>query len=1633
MNRSTPTFYLRRISSFAGCLLALLFIASNSFAQKVEEKEPNRGGSLNLKSIDTKYAKDHFVVAEGYEVNLFASEEDFPLENPVSMAWDAKGRLWVATMPTYPHKLPNQPANDKIIILEDTNGDGKADKHTVFLEGLYLPLGFEFGNGGIYISQQPNILFAKDTNGDDKADVQKIVLRGFGSEDSHHAISAFTWGPGGGLYFQEGTFHHTQVETPHGTVRCENAGVFRYEPKSERFEVFCSYRFANPWGHVFDQWGQNFIADASGGANYFGAPITGHLDFPMKHSRMKVFTSIVRPTAGCEIVSSRHFPQEAQGNFLVNNNIGFQGVKQHRMIEEGSGFTSKELEPLIYSKDMNFRPVDLQFGPDGALYIVDWFNPLIGHMQYSVRDKRRDKRHGRIWRITHKGSPLLTPPKIAGEPIAKLLELLKTPEDRTRYAVRRELRDRNDDEVVKATHAWLKTLDPNESGYEHHMLEALWVMQGAGNVDVTLLNRVLNSPEPKARAAATRVVGYWRHTLPDPLAMLAKSANDKHPRVRLEAVRACSFFRNSRAAEVALESLRYPTDYYLQFTRTETMRQLEQFYLPDLKAGKPFASTNPLAARYVYSKIATEELTALPRNESVCLALLTRAGVPEGDRRDAISFIARAKKIDELSELLIVLHSLDQSSETIDPSVLNDLTGILSSQPAERLRAKREDLVRLATSAKQDLTRQVGFAALIAADETPDPAWTLACRSPQGLVDMLHAIPLVSNQSVRGELYDDILACADTLPQPIQKIVGSLSGVQAQYVRISLPGKKRTLTLAEVEVYSNGKNIAPMGKASQSSTTNGGNAKRAIDKNKSGNFSDRGQTHTRQNNAEPWWELNLRTPEVIEGLVIYNRTDGQNMQERLAGYRLELLDAKRQVIFRQENQPAPSPSTTIATASNWRSKIHRAAISALPYLPGHDKKTFEKLLGMYLKGEEQASTIAAISHLRSDKFPKKELHTLASAIVEHVERTPAAERTKPAMLQTIQLGKTLARLLPKEQAAPIRSVLKELGVELIVMRPVPKLVRFDRKEIAVEAGRPVEIVFENVDVMQHNMVIGKPGSFDSIVAASLKLQQSPLRALKRGYVPRSSDVLWATPLLQAGETARLKFIAPKKPGKYPYVCTYPAHDKTMNGIMHVVPNLDTFLAKYEMPDPEISHAARTKIIKYYRYDKLKSKVNWELGSRTFAVGKRMFTEMTCASCHKMDAPGNLVGPNLAREDLKQTRQEILLSMVEPSYKIDKEFLQWVFIANGKPYSGLLLKETKEYYLIDEQPGIECAPTKIYKEDLEDDGSPKKSKYSAMPDKLLNTMTEEELLDLVAYVHAKGDPNHRWFTGTPEKKGDSNKVAPSNNLDEKKIYPKMMPDENNERAIKSTRKTTESSSTNKNKLWLELFGKTGPGKGKHVVLVSGDEEYRSEELMPQLAKILSAQHGFDCTVLFAINPKDGTIDPNQNDNIPGLEALQKADLMIIATRFRNLPDEQMKFLADYIESGKPILGMRTATHAFNIPNKRKYAKYGWKYKGKEYSQGFGRQVLGETWINHHGRHGHESTRGIIASDRYDHPILRGIKSGRIWGKTDVYGVRLPLPKNCKPLLLGQVLDGMKPDSKPVNGKKKRPYDACRLDE
>lgn len=520
-------------------------------------------------------------VPADFQVNLFADETMFPeMANPVQMAFDTKGRLFVAVWPSYPHWKPKDEMNDKLIILEDTNNDGKADKIKTFADKLHNPTGFEFWNGGVLIAQAPDLIFLKDTDGDDVADVRQRLFSGVDTADTHHSINSFVIDPGGSLYMQEGTFHHSQVESPWAAPeRTANGAIFRFEPRTFKFEAYTSYGFANPHGHVVDAWGQDFVTDGTGAQTYWGTGFSGSLDFPRKHPRMnQVYQQRTRPCAATEILSSKHFPDEFQGNLLVENVIGVLGILRYKFQDAGSGFSAVEQEPLLLSDDPNFRPVDLEVAPDGSVYFVDWHNTIIGHMQHNLRDPNRDHSHGRVYRITHKNRPLVQPEKIAGQPVEKLLDLLKSSDDRVRYRTRTELGSRDVKDVAASVPTWLANLNKTDPAYEHHVLEGLWLHQNLNVVNEKLLSEVLKSKDARARAAATRVLVLWHDRVKEPLTHLQKLVNDEHPRVRLEAVRGLAFFRGadaSKAQEIALESLAHPQDPYLEYVFNETNKTLE--------------------------------------------------------------------------------------------------------------------------------------------------------------------------------------------------------------------------------------------------------------------------------------------------------------------------------------------------------------------------------------------------------------------------------------------------------------------------------------------------------------------------------------------------------------------------------------------------------------------------------------------------------------------------------------------------------------------------------------------------------------------------------------------------------------------------------------------------------------------------------------------------------------------------------------------------------------------------------------------------------------------------------------------------------------------------------------------------
>ena len=543
-------------------------------------------------------ALQHLTTPEGVKVDFIASEVEFPdLINPVQMNFDTRGRLWVAAWPSYPETTPTTKVFDKLLVFDIDPKTGKFTKCTTFLDGLNCPTGFQLYKDGVLVMQSPDMWFVRDTDGDGKGDWKERIVHGLDAADSHHETNSICYEPGGAVYFSDGVFHRTNVETLKGPVRNVNGAIYRYEPRTNRFDRYVPYGFANPHGRVFDYWGNDIITDATGNANYFAPAFSGHLDSG-SHPKMKEFWNRPsRPTPGTAILSTRHFPEDWQGTFLNTNVIGFQGIFRAKVTEEGSGLKGETLEPAMLQDDVkanpNFRPSGVAVAPDGSLYVMDWSQMLIGHLQHHLRDPNRGHSHGRIYRLTYPSRPLLTPKKIHGESIENLLELLKEHEDSVRQLAKIELDTHDSKQVIAAVQKWEAALDKADKNYEHNRLEALWVHQWHNAVNLSLLDAVLHSPEPRARAQAIRIANYWSDRVPNTLAIFEEGIKDSAPRVRLEAVRALSFVKDAdvtKAIDLA-KLVMMEKDYYIDYCFRETMKQLTS--LPE---GKDILGKEPLLA-----------------------------------------------------------------------------------------------------------------------------------------------------------------------------------------------------------------------------------------------------------------------------------------------------------------------------------------------------------------------------------------------------------------------------------------------------------------------------------------------------------------------------------------------------------------------------------------------------------------------------------------------------------------------------------------------------------------------------------------------------------------------------------------------------------------------------------------------------------------------------------------------------------------------------------------------------------------------------------------------------------------------------------------------------------------------------
>lgn len=616
-----------------------------------------------------------FKLAPGYEIELFAAE-NLGIANPIAMRWGSEGRLWVLCSEVYPQLVPTEPADDHLVILEDTDKDGQADTSTVFAAGLNMPTGFALGEGGVFVGEGPNLVFLRDTDGDDRADERTILFSGFGTGDTHQNINSFTWSPDGQLYFSQGLHCFSRVETPWGIKRLDEHGVWQLRPRTRQLHAFRGGSGQNPWGFAFGQRGEPFVKGNNQQVSEL-LPImvpTTHFQRPLDIGGTAIKSMI------CEIVDSPQLPDDLQGDMLIAgyfaHNIGRLDLQP-----DGSGHKAPRLDPLLTSTHRSFRPVDIQTGPDGQLYIADWFNPIIGHYQASLRHPDRDKDHGRIWRISAKGVPGREIVDLTKLDTKALVDRLPDQPLKERERIRVELSGRPSGDVQSAAMRLANTSP----------FEALCLIAWHEKYDQTaddLMGQVMNSKDPRDQAFAPRIAGRWtgRSVPADHLKRWKAWVRSPHPRVRLEAVVALSYSEQPWALPLALEVLDQPMDRFLEAALSQTCHALRDRWWPAFEAGElEFASPEHLS--YALQRTAGKNTLATVRQ------LLADAPTPA------------------LRELLA---TIGQSGDLARLLQDHPEDGVLVSVVAEqaRLRSLRPEnpaaLVRPLLNAKQPRSRVAG-------------------------------------------------------------------------------------------------------------------------------------------------------------------------------------------------------------------------------------------------------------------------------------------------------------------------------------------------------------------------------------------------------------------------------------------------------------------------------------------------------------------------------------------------------------------------------------------------------------------------------------------------------------------------------------------------------------------------------------------------------------------------------------------------------------------------------------------------------------------------------------------------------------------------------------------------------------
>ncbi|MCG8653887.1 MAG: PA14 domain-containing protein [Pirellulales bacterium] len=1281
-------------------------------------------------------------IHQGMEVNLFASEERFPrLVNPVQMAVDTNSRLWVSVWPSYPHWNPTEQRRDALVILPDEDHDGVADELIVFADELNSVTGFEFWNDGVLVAAPPEIWFLKDTDGDDKADVKIRMLQGVSSADTHHSANAVLMGPDGWMYWSRGIFNVANFETPTKTFRSALSGVHRFNPRTFEFEFHFPIG-PNPHGDVFDRWGYQFANDGTSGTG-------SYINIGKGVKNKQWFRKRVRPVPATGLLSGSHFGDNHEGNFLICNAIGVLGVLQHKVQYDGADITAEEIDPILISADPNFRPSDVEVGGDGALYVADWHNTLIGHMQHNMRDPNRDHEHGRIYRVTVKDRPLLKPAKMKGKPIAEVCQHFFASDNGTRYRARLELSGRASTDIVAELQAFTDGLNPKSVTRQRDeaqaLLESLWVLEEHRIPNLDLIKKVFQADQPRVRAAAIRTLGHWAGRLEGWQATLVAASRDASALVRAEAVKAAVEFADVASTEVIFEVATRPTDAELDRVLAYAKRSIniDAVVRDAIASGRQLS---PAAQAYVLSNAGVADLLKMDKTEAVWRAILSRKGVKVADLDQALAGLAEVTGREPLEVLMELIAEARKNSA----SNVIGLGQLLVRRTPQQLRAVRNQIESIAVNGETPELKRIGYAAWVAA-AGPDDAFLAASKNKDNLRDFLDAVPAV-DESVRGQLFDKVRPLIFDLPSHLQAESGGSElqqqGIEVEYFFPSA-GNVAMETLDKMDPKATG--VVPRIEMNVPQRTE----------------NDRFALRFKGNLLVPrpgryafYVSSDDGSRIYLDGKLLVNHDGLHGMSEK--GQSVDLSAGVHQLVVTYfdngggdglrvtwqgpgfDKQPIPAKNLSVSGAET----LHDVAIGALASIPNHDVEKFTALASLIAQGRNRPAAIKALRAIPADAWPEKGIRPLVDNLIGYLSEMPARYRTGPAASDAVALAKSLSGRLSRQRALDVQQRLENLDVRVIAIGTVSHRMIYDKELIAVQAGKPVEFRFSNTDAMPHNFAITMPGALQE-VGELAEATGRDADAMERHFIPKSDKVLLGSRLLQPGENQAISFEVPRTPGVYPYVCTYPGHWRRMYGALYVVENLEEYLADREAYLAKVKLPIKDELLKFntrthaWKYDELAGEVKELPPGRSWEVGRELFKVASCAACHRLAGEGSVFGPDLAKlTDKKHSTEAILRAVLEPSKDIDEKFQSNVFVLDdGRLVTGMIVEENEDEVHMVINPLAKNKPTVIEQDAIV---GRKKSDVSLMPKGLLDKLTREEILDLIAYVYAKGDPKHKLF-------------------------------------------------------------------------------------------------------------------------------------------------------------------------------------------------------------------------------------------------------------------------------------------------